>query len=73
MYNNIEVLTQLRTEFEQGQKMLTDLEARQVELRSTLLRISGAIQVLAEELSMSQPGTLNEVGSKSTSQPLGMS
>jgi chromosome segregation ATPase len=43
-------LQSLKTEFESGQKMLADLEAKQVNLRETLLRISGAIQVLEEEL-----------------------
>jgi hypothetical protein len=43
-------LTQLKTEFEEGQKMLADLEAKEANLRSTLLRISGAIQVLEELL-----------------------
>lgn len=43
-------LEQLRSEFESGQKMLTDLEAKQANMRNTLLRISGAIQVLEEEL-----------------------
>jgi hypothetical protein len=46
----------LRAEFEQGQKMLGDLEARQTDLRGTLLRISGAIQVLEEELKMDISG-----------------
>jgi predicted nuclease with TOPRIM domain len=44
---------QLREEFENGQKMLTDLESRQASLRETLMRIAGAIQVLEEELSKS--------------------
>lgn len=43
-------LQSLKSEFESGQKMLADLEAKQVNLRETLLRISGAIQVLEEEL-----------------------
>ncbi len=43
-------LRELRTEFESGQKALADLEMKQVNLRNTLLRISGAIQVLKEEL-----------------------
>ncbi len=47
-------LKELKTEFESGQKMLADLEARQLDLRNTLLRISGAVQVLEEVLS---PGT----------------
>jgi hypothetical protein len=43
-------LQELRVEFESGQKMLADLENKQANLRDTMLRISGAIQVL-EELS----------------------
>ncbi|MCZ7356851.1 MAG: hypothetical protein O8C66_14295 [Candidatus Methanoperedens sp.] len=43
-------LKELRTEFESGQKALSDLEIKQANLRNTLLRISGAIQVLEEEL-----------------------
>lgn len=44
-------LQSLKTEYEAGQKMLADLEAKQTNLRDTLLRISGAIQVLEEALS----------------------
>ena len=43
-------LQQLKAEFEVGQKALADTEAKARELRDTLLRISGAIQVLEEEL-----------------------
>jgi len=43
-------LQTLRAEFETGQKSLAELESRQASLRETLLRISGAIQVLEEEL-----------------------
>ncbi|HBB34553.1 MAG TPA: hypothetical protein DDZ80_29860 [Cyanobacteria bacterium UBA8803] len=43
-------LQSLKAEFESGQKMLADLEAKQANLRDTLLRISGAIQVIEEEL-----------------------
>lgn len=43
-------LKELKSEFESGQKALTELENRQANLRSSLLRISGAIQVLEEEL-----------------------
>jgi predicted nuclease with TOPRIM domain len=53
-------LTQLKAEFEEGQKMLADLEARQTNLRSTLLRISGAVQVLEELLTEGQPGDQNQ-------------
>lgn len=40
----------LKTEFEAGQKMLAELEEKQAGLRQTLLRISGAVQVLEEVL-----------------------
>jgi predicted nuclease with TOPRIM domain len=47
-------LNELKSEFEAGQKMLADLEAKQANLRDTLLRISGAIQVLEELLKQAQ-------------------
>ena len=43
-------LEELRAEFESGQHMLNELEAKRENLRQTLLRISGAIQILEEEL-----------------------
>jgi uncharacterized coiled-coil protein SlyX len=43
-------LKELKAEFESGHKALAELENRQADLRNTLLRISGAIQVLEEEL-----------------------
>jgi len=43
-----ERLKTLETEFENGKKMLAELEAREAALRNSLLRISGAIQVLRE-------------------------
>ena len=43
-------LNELKDEFTSGQKMLADYEAKQAELQQTLLRISGAIQVLEEML-----------------------
>jgi predicted nuclease with TOPRIM domain len=48
-------MQELRSEFEAGQKMLADLEAQQAHLKSSLLRISGAIQVLEELLSQASP------------------
>jgi hypothetical protein len=48
-------LAQLKGEYENGQKMLADLEGRQAELRATLLRISGAAQVLEECLGAAEP------------------
>ncbi|WP_374481999.1 hypothetical protein [Zoogloea sp.] len=43
-------LNELRDEYDAGTKVLGDLQKKQDELRSTLLRISGAIQVLEEVL-----------------------
>lgn len=43
-------LTELKSEFEAGQKMLADLEKKRSELEATMLRISGAIQVIEELL-----------------------
>ena len=48
-------LQELKSEFEAGQKMLTELEAKEANLRNSLLRISGAIQVLEEELADDNP------------------
>ena len=43
-----ERLSALRNEFRNGQQALAELDARRENLRVTLLRISGAIQVLEE-------------------------
>ena len=41
---------ELQEEFSKGQRKLEQLDAEATNLRQTLLRISGAIQVLREEL-----------------------
>ena len=43
--------------------MLAELETKQAHLRETLLRISGAVQVLEEMLAAPQPGHANGVPS----------
>jgi len=53
-------LADLKSEYQAGQKMLADLDAKQAELRQTLLRISGAIQVLEELLLTEQPAGVPE-------------
>ena len=44
-------LEELRAEFAAGQQMLATLEAQHAHLKSSLLRINGAMQVLEELLS----------------------
>jgi uncharacterized coiled-coil protein SlyX len=43
-------LAELKAEFASGQKVMAELEAKQANLRDTLLRISGAIQILEEAI-----------------------
>lgn len=43
-------LNELKAEHDNGQRLLADLDARRDSLRTTLLRIGGAIQVLQEIL-----------------------
>jgi uncharacterized coiled-coil protein SlyX len=47
-------MTELKAEQEKGQQMLAELEGKAAELRQTLLRISGAIQVLEELRSITE-------------------
>jgi hypothetical protein len=44
-------LTELRSEYEAGRRLEADLQARLSEVSQTVLRLSGAIQVLEELLS----------------------
>ncbi|WP_327343090.1 hypothetical protein [Streptomyces europaeiscabiei] len=48
---------ELETEYREGQRMLADLEAKQADLQQTVLRISGALQVLNELLAAENAGT----------------
>lgn len=43
-------LAELKAEFASGQKVMAELETKQANLRDTLLRISGAIQILEEAI-----------------------
>jgi predicted nucleic acid-binding Zn-ribbon protein len=43
-------LKELRAELESGRKALAELENKEKNLKNTLLRISGAIKVLEEQL-----------------------
>lgn len=48
-------LAELQREYEVGQRRLQELVAQEVSIRETLLRISGAIQVLTELSGQSAP------------------
>lgn len=45
-------LIELKSEFDSGQKMMAELEKKRSELETTMLRISGAIQVIEELLKL---------------------
>ena len=55
-----ERLKTLETEFENGKKVLAELEAREAAIRSSMLRISGAIQVLREFIPAAGPVEVGE-------------
>ena len=50
-------LEELKKEFQAGQARLQELEEQERRLRETLLRISGAIQVIEEELGKAKGAT----------------
>ena len=63
-----ERLGQLRNEFKAGQEIQSDLENRLANVRTTLVRISGAIQILEELLKQDGPMPLStEVAAETTS------
>ncbi len=55
-------LTSLREEFEKGQKLLVELDARRERLKESMLRIAGAVQVLEEmESDSEEPPAAEEI------------
>lgn len=52
----------LKQEHQKGQERLHQLEAEAANIRDTMLRIQGAIQVLEEELSKSEEGENGHTG-----------
>lgn len=65
-------LVDLKAEYESGQKMLADLEAKRAELKNTLLRISGAVLVLEEELGKENTRSEEELASLNDSDDEGV-
>jgi len=55
-------LADLKAEFESGQQVSAELKKKQDDLHATLLRISGAIQVLEELLGRPAQDTASEDG-----------
>ena len=67
-------LRELKAEYEAGQKALAELESKQANLQTTLLRINGAIQELESELGVlktdvSATGPTKYPGTKRKSPP----
>lgn len=61
MKQNIEQrLQELKQEYTSGQQMMSELEKRQIDLRQTLLRIAGAVQVLEELLDSPENSATND-------------
>ena len=50
-------LEELKKEYESGRKMMAELEEKRANLQNTMLRISGAMQVLEEQLKKAQGQT----------------
>lgn len=59
-----ERLAELKAEFEKGQQHLQRLDQQRAEVRDTLLRISGAIQVLEELLKQESQSALSNRASQ---------
>jgi hypothetical protein len=63
-------LEELRVEYARGEQQLAQLDQRRAEVRDTLLRISGAIQVLEELLQAETAlATLQPLEAAGLSQP----
>ena len=54
-------LEELRAEFDKGKTTLQELEAKTSNVREMMLRLSGAIQVLQEELERDGPNADGKV------------
>ena len=54
-------LQELKAEYKSGQAVLSELESKQANMRDLLLRISGAIQVIEEELAKLNNTTNDEL------------
>jgi hypothetical protein len=64
-----ERLKSLQDEYEAGQKVLAELDARRAAVTSTLLRIEGAIQVLKELSAPAADGAEGATAAQSAAPP----
>lgn len=55
-------LQTLRAEYDSGQKLLAELDAKKAQVTETMLRISGAIQVLEEVLASEEAAAIENNG-----------
>ena len=70
MHDHIAVrLDSLRREYDTGQLMLAELEGKALDLRQTLLRIAGAIQVLEELLAETDASPNGHLDSRAHEEP----
>lgn len=63
-------LDALQAEYDSGRRMLSELETRRASLEQTLLRISGAVQVLQEELGVDEQSKGTDEQPQDTIKPL---
>lgn len=59
-------LEELRAEYDKGQKTLLELEGQAASVRATLLRISGAVQVLQEAFDEQRPEVVPPIAHAAT-------
>jgi len=59
-------LTELKEEYASGQQVMAELDKKQNDLQRTLLRISGAIQVLEELLASEASDEVEESSAEQT-------
>jgi hypothetical protein len=62
-------VNELKAEQQRGQQMLAELEGKEADLQQTLLRISGAIQVLEELLAVAEPSAPNGTAPAAATHP----
>ena len=62
-------MSDLKTEYEQGQKILFELNEKREKAVQSMLRISGAIQVLEELLAEEEEAQAEDLETKANEQP----